>query len=72
MLALSPADGVQEDKNISNSGSEVFGDDPVGDSGKGTTPSFDDSDVDSGEKPQKLHPQMRKPQKTQITKKQEI
>lgn len=49
MLALSPTDGVQEDKNISSSGSEVFGDDPVGDSGKGTTPSFDDSDVDNGE-----------------------
>lgn len=49
MLALSPSQGVQEDKNISSSGSEVFGDDPVGDSGEGTTPSFDDSDVNNGE-----------------------
>lgn len=41
LLALSPAEGVQSEESISSSGSEIFGDEPVGDSGAGTSPSFD-------------------------------
>lgn len=43
LLALSPADGAGTPSNIYSNGSEVFGNDKVGDSGKGTDPSFSEN-----------------------------
>lgn len=51
-IVLSPAVGSEEAKDIRSTGDDVFGNEPVGNSGEGTSPSFnEDSDAGTQQQP---------------------